>query len=166
MVEISFISKQQLESFKDGANVSTAIIYNSIDNETFRHNGSLQLASDLYNNSVLHINLQRVAATIEASLTEFNKDTVADIMEAIVELDQQMYYDIFVILLHMLKAKDVAEQKTFIESILNIAKNEASDEDQIITEAPAEVDDEEIVSEIIENDATEEVADEVVEESK
>lgn len=166
MVEISFISKQQLESFKDGANVSTAIIYNSIDNETFRHNGSLQLASDLYNNSALHINLLRVAATIEASLNEFNKDTVADIMKAIVELDQQMYYDIFVILLHMLKAKDVAEQKAFIESILNIAKNEASDEDQIITEAPAEVDDEEIVSEIIENDATEEVADEVVEESK
>lgn len=166
MVEISFISKQQLESFKDGANVSTAIIYDSIDNETFRHNGSLQLASDLYNNSVLHINLQRVAATIEASLTEFNKDTVADIMEAIVELDQQMYYDIFVILLHMLKAKDVAEQKVFIESILNIAKNEASDEDRIITEAPAEVDDGEIISDTIEEDATEEVADEVVEESK
>lgn len=166
MVEISSISKQQLESFKDGANVSTAIIYDSIDNETFRHNGSLQLASDLYNNSVLHINLQRVAATIEASLTEFNKDTVADIMEAIVELDQQMYYDIFVILLHMLKAKDVAEQKVFIESILNIAKNEASDEDRIITEAPAEVDDGEIISDTIEEDATEEVADEVVEESK
>lgn len=164
MVEISFISKQQLESFKDGANVSTAIIYDSIDNETFKHNGSLHLASDLYNNSVLHINLQRVAATIEASLTEFNKATVADIMEAVAELDQQMYYDIFVILLHMIKAKDVAEQKAFIESILNIAKNEASDEDKIIFETPDE--DEEVVSESFDEEAVEADSEEVVEETE
>lgn len=155
MVEISFISKQQLESFKDGANVSTAIIYDSIDNETFKHNGSLQLASDLYNNSVLHINLQRVASTAEASLTEFNKSVVADIMEAVAELDQQMYYDILVILIHMLKAKDVAEQKAFISSILDIAKNEAGDEDQILTEAPDE--DEEVLSEVINEEEVEDV---------
>lgn len=162
MVEISFVSKHQLESFKDGANVSTAIIYDAIDNEIFKHNGSLQLAYDLYNNSVPHINLQRVAATAEASMSEFNKNTVADIMEAVAELDQQMYYDILVILVHMLKAKDVAEQKAFISSILNIAKNEVSDEDQIIPATPE--DDNETLSESIDESDEEDSVEEIVEE--
>ena len=61
----------------------------------------------------------------------------------------------------MIKAKDVAEQKAFIESILNIAKNEASDEDKIVFETPDE--DEEVVSESFDEEAVEADSEEVVE---
>ena len=135
MVEISYLSKEQIPSFKDGAKISTAIIYDAADTDTFKHSGSFKVASDLYNNSTTHVNLYRIISAIENNISEFDKGMVADIMEAVAQLDPHIYRDIMVILIHLLKAKDIEEQKIFLNSIWSISDNETRSNDILDPEA-------------------------------
>lgn len=153
MVELNFVRKDEIDSFNEGANARFSIIFerifSAIDSQP-----KLEMAESLYDNSVDHIKIANLCSTLERNATEYNKAEISDVIEEIISIDPQIYYDLIVVVHAMLQAKNVALKKDFMDKINAIA---SQDDMNTTDESDEEVD-------VPDQDPVTEAVEEVVEE--
>lgn len=131
MVELRYISTEEISNFKEGANVQVNLLYD--ENHNFTKPSSIKMAEELYLKSASNERITNICSAIEKNSSTFNKEEVADIMNEIVALDPQIYYDVIITAFAMLQVKNITLKNQFIEEMCDVFSEESNSIEEVIT---------------------------------
>lgn len=90
--------------------------------------------SNLYTNTVNHAAYMEIIDACEQAKSEYNRETIADIFDSIVSMDQQTYYDIICIISLIMQGQDSANRTEYINHIYSLIDSKPCDEPDNNTE--------------------------------
>lgn len=120
MIQINFISKKELEAFKDGAQCQAAFIYDDLSENGFSDNGAFSKALEIYDNSSIHNIILKNSEILGANTNEYNREAIADVITSIAEMDADLYQTIIYFIHAALEQKDVNSRKEYFKTIKDI----------------------------------------------
>ena len=125
MVEVNYVRKtKELNSFKDGANAYIEALYEDADLSKFLNAENASVIDGMYNGSDTHAKIQEVYDKVVNNMESYDKDTASKILDEIVKLDPQIYYDMLVFAKVLLETKDVSDRAKFFEDVFGIVARE------------------------------------------
>ena len=77
----------------------------------------------LYANTVTHAAYMEIIEACEQAKSEYNRETIADIFDSIVSMDQQTYYDIICIISLIMQGQDSSNRTEYINHIYTLMNN-------------------------------------------
>lgn len=152
MIQLSFVSKTEIPSFKDGAIAQAAFIYDDVKESDFRSNDGFSKALDIYENSAIHHTILKDSEILSNNVNEYNKADISIVMDDIANMDADLYQMVIHFIHAALQQKDINSRKEYFNYIKNIVYSE---------EANTKATTDEAVNENIPDDMSEAMPEEV-----
>ena len=110
-IQLNFVSKKELNSFKDGANVQAAFIYDDVSESDFASNTVFSDALEIYDKSSIHATIIQASDLLSNNINDYNKDEVSAVIDSIANIDADLYQMIIYFIHAALQQKDINSRK-------------------------------------------------------
>ena len=142
-IQLNFVSKKELNSFKDGANVQAAFIYDDVSEGDFVSNTVFSDALEIYDKSSIHNAIVQASEILSNNINDYNKDEVSAVIDSIANMDADLYQIIIYFIHAALQQKDINSRKEYFNKLKEIIEVEnASILENTKADEAAEVDEE------------------------
>ena len=122
-IQLNFVSKKELKSFKDGANVQAAFIYDDVSG-SFVSNSVFSDALEIYDKSSIHAAITQASEILSNNINEYNKDEISAVMDSIANMDADLYQIIIYFIHAALQQKDINSRKEYFNKLKEIIEVE------------------------------------------
>ena len=142
-IQLNFVSKKELRSFKDGANVQAAFIYDDVSEGDFVSNTVFSDALEIYDKSSIHNAIVQASEILSNNINDYNKDEISSVIDSIANMDADLYQIIIYFIHAALQQKDINSRKEYFNKLKEIIEVEnASILENTKADGAAEVDEE------------------------
>lgn len=123
-IQLNFVSKKELNSFKDGANVQAAFIYDDVSEGDFVSNTVFSDALEIYDKSSIHNAIVQASEILSNNINDYNKDEVSAVIDSIANMDADLYQIIIYFIHAALQQKDINSRKEYFNKLKEIIEVE------------------------------------------
>lgn len=156
-IQLNFVSKKELKSFKDGADVQAAFIYDDASESDFVSNTVFSDALEIYDKSSIHNAITQASEILSNNINDYNKDEVSAVIDSIANMDADLYQIIIYFIHAALQQKDINSRKEYFNKLKEIIEVEnASILENTKADEAVEVDEETSNDEVPVDDPAEE----------
>ena len=150
MIQLNFVSKKEIKSFKDGAQIQAAFIYDdlNLDESGFKNDSALSAAISVYDASAIHKDIAECSETLANIAENFDLAAISNVIKVVNDIDPDMYGTIVYFIHALLQQKDINSRKVYVDEILALVeaefdtRNARNNEDESESESVEEQTDE------------------------
>ena len=123
-IQLKSVSKKELNSFQDGADVQAAFIYDDVSENDFVSKSVFSDALEIYDKSSIHNAIVQVSEILSNNINDYNKDEVSAVIDFIANMDTDLYQTIIYFIHAALQQKDINSRKEYFNKLKKIIEVE------------------------------------------